>query len=79
MVVKIGFKYTSNRGSIWNITQEQDIQFRRNMMTTVNVSLKPDLSGGLFDLTEEPMDGDNDINMGINTDGLIDTNVNPES
>ena len=79
MVVKISFTYTSARGTLWDISQSQDIQFKRNMMTTVNVALKPDLSGGLFDLTEEPMGDDNDINMGINTDGLIDINVNPES
>lgn len=48
-------------------------------MTTVNVQLKPDLSGGLFDLTEEPLDDDNDIHLGINTDGLIDIDVNPEN
>ena len=79
MVVPISFTYTSNRGTLWNITQTQDIQFKRNIMTTVNVTLKPDLSGGLFDLSEEVMDEDNDINMGINTDGLIDITVNPES
>lgn len=79
MVVTISFIYTSDRGTLWDITQSQEIQFKRNIMTTVNVTLKPDLSGGLFNLTEEVMDEDNDINMGINTDGLIDINVNPES
>lgn len=79
MVVTINFVYTSNRGTLWNISQSQEIQFKRNVMTTVNVKLNPDLSGGLFDLTEEEMDEDNDINMGINTDGLIDTTVKPES
>ena len=79
MVVNISFTYTSARGTIWDITQSQDIQFKRNMMTTVNIALKPDLSGGLFDLSEEPLSSDNDIYLGINTDGLIDINVNPES
>lgn len=79
MVVTISFAYTSDRGTIWNITKSQDIQFKRNIMTTVNIALNPDLSGGLFDLSEEPLDSDNDINMGINTDGLIDINVNPEN
>ena len=79
MVVNISFTYTSARGSIWNITQTREVNFKRNVMTTVNITLTPDLSGGLFDLTEEAMDADNIINMGINTDGLIDTGVNPES
>jgi len=73
----IGFTYTSDRGTLWNITQTQEIVFKRNIMTTVNITLKPDLSGGLFDFVEEPMDDDNDIDMGINTDGLIDIVVDP--
>ncbi len=73
----LSFKYTSDRGTLWDISQTQSISFKRNVMTTVNITLKPDLSGGLFDLTEEPLDADNDINIGINTDGLIDINVNP--
>lgn len=79
MVVTISFAYSCDRGSLWNITQSKEINFKRNVMTTVNITLKPDLSGGLFDLSEEAMDDDNDINMGINTDGLIDIDVNPES
>lgn len=75
----ITFTYKSDRGTLWDITQTQEINFKRNVMTTVNVKLKPDLSGGIFDLTEEPMDDDNDINIGINTDGLIDIIVNPEN
>lgn len=79
MTVPISFVYTSSRGSLWNITGSQDVQFKRNVMTTVNVTLTPDLSGGLFDLSEEPLDAENVIDMGINTDGLIDIIVNPQS
>jgi len=71
--------YTSNRGSLWNITQTKDIQFKRNVMTTVNVQLSPDLSGIIFQLEEEALGDENDINMGINTDGLIDIIVNPNN
>lgn len=79
LTAEISFTYTSNRGTLWDITQSQTIQFRRNVMTTVNVRLTPDLSGGLFELEEEPLDEENIIDMGINTDGLIDIIVNPES
>lgn len=79
MVVNINFTYTSDRGSIWNISQTKEINFKRNVMTTVNIILSPDLSGGLFNLSEEALDAENIINMGINTDGLIDTGVNPEN
>ena len=79
MTATISFQYTSNRGTLWNITQSQDISFQRNVMTTVNIALNPDLSGGIFNLTEEPLDNENIINIGINTDGLIDIIVNPEN
>lgn len=79
MSAKVTFTFTSDRGTLWNIYQTKEINFKRNVMTTVNVQLKPDLSGGLFDLAEEPLDDDNDIHLGINTDGLIDIDVNPEN
>mgnify|MGYP006317082985 CR=1 FL=1 len=46
-------------------------------MTTVNIDLNPDLSGAVFSITEEEMDEENVIDMGINTDGLIDVVVKP--
>lgn len=79
MTEKVSVTYTSNRGTPWDLSQSQDITFKRNVMTTVNINLNPDLSGGLFNLKEEEMDEDNDINMGINTDGLIDVIVNPQN
>lgn len=47
-------------------------------MTTVNIQVNPDLSGANFNVTEEELEEDNVIDMGINTDGLIDIIVNPE-
>lgn len=79
LTTKANITYTSVRGTQWDLTQSLDITFKRNVMTTVNIKLNPDLSGGLFDLTEEEMDEDNDINMGINADGLIDVIVNPQN
>ena len=61
------------------MSQSKDIQFKRNVMTTVNIDLNPDLSRAKFSVTEEPMDEDNVIDMGINTDGLIDIVVKPEN
>ena len=77
-VATVSISYTSNRGRLWNLSKSQDVQFKRNVMTTVNVQLNPDLSGTSLSITEEEMGDDNDIDMGINTDGLIDIIVNPE-
>ena len=46
-------------------------------MTTVTINVSPDLSKANLSFTEEPLGDDNDINIGINTDGLIDIIVNP--
>ena len=78
LVATLTANYSSSRGSLWNLTQTQDIQFKRNVWTTVYVQLNPDLSAATFTVTEEEMGEDNIINMGINTDGLIDIIVNPE-
>jgi|GEM_PF-3596593 hypothetical protein len=73
----INLTFTSNHGKPWNLSKSQVVTFKRNVMTTVNITLNPDLSGALFDFIEEELD-ENDINMGINTDGYIDIDVNPE-
>lgn len=78
-VATVSISYTSDRGNLWNLTQSRDIQFKRNVMTTVNILLNPDLSGASVNLTEEELDEENIINLGINTDGLIDIIVNPEN
>ncbi len=70
--------YTSDRGgTLWNLSNSQSITFKRNVMTTITINLSPDLSGAFFILSEEPMDEDNDINIGIDGNSLIDINVNP--
>ena len=48
-------------------------------MTTVNIELNPDLSRAVFNVIEEEMEEENVIDMGINTDGLIDVVVKPEN
>lgn len=78
LVATLTANYSSSRGNLWDLTQTQDIQFKRNVWTTVNIQLNPDLSKATFTVTEEEMEDDNIINMGINTDGLIDIIVNPE-
>ena len=74
----ITLNFSSNRGKPWNLTQSQVITFKRNVMTTINITLNPDLSGAFFDLVEEELD-ENDIDLGINTDGYIDIDVNPNN
>lgn len=78
-VASVNINYTSNRGSLWNLSASQSVQFKRNVMTKVNINLNPDLSGATFQVTEEEMGDENDINLGINTDGLIDIIVNPNN
>lgn len=68
--------FTSNRGRVWDLQQTETILFKRNVMTTLNITLNPDLSGAIFNLVEEDLD-ENDIDLGINTDGYIDIDVNP--
>ena len=70
--------FTSNRGKPWNLTQTINITLKRNVMTTVNLTFKPDLSGARFGLVEEELD-DNDIDLGINIDGYIDIDINPNN
>jgi hypothetical protein len=74
----VSINYTSNRGgSLWNLSSSRSITFKRNVITTVTINISPDFSGSSFTITEEPMGDDNDINIGINSDGLIDIIVNP--
>lgn len=77
LVATVSLSYDSDRGSLWDIGGSKDIQFKRNVMTTVNIDLNPDLSGAIFSITEEEMGEENVIDMGINTDGLIDVVVKP--
>lgn len=79
LVASISLKYDSDRGVLWDMSQSKDIQFKRNVMTTVNIDLNPDLSGAIFSITEEALFEENVIDMGINTDGLIDIVVKPEN
>ena len=74
----VSIAYTSDRGgTLWNLSSSQTVTFKRNVMTTVNINLTPDLSGSLLSFTEEPLGDDNDINIGIDGNSLIDINVNP--
>lgn len=76
----VSINYSSDRGgTLWNLINSQTVTFKRNVMTTVNIILTPDLSGALFTLTEEPMSNENDINIGIDGNSLIDININPNN
>ena len=73
----VSIKYDSNRGDWWDISKHQTVTWKRNTLTTVTISVSPDFSGGTFTFNEEQMDSDNVIDLGINGDGLIDVNVDP--
>lgn len=74
----VSWTYTSSKFSQWNLSGSSNITFKRNVLTTVTVSVTPDSASASISLTEEEWDDENTINMGINTDGLIDIIVNPE-
>lgn len=78
-VATIQMNYDSNRGVLWDLSQSQNVQFKRNVMTTVNIVLNPDLSGASLAITEEELNEENLIDLGLNTDGLIDIIVKPEN
>ena len=79
LVATTSLTYTSSRGNLWDISTSQSVQFKRNVMTTVSINMSPDKSGAYFTITEEDLGEVNNIDLGINTDGLIDIIVNPES
>jgi hypothetical protein len=70
--------FTSSKFSQWNLSGSSDITVKRNVLTTVTVSVTPDSASGSISVTEEEWGDDNAINMGINTDGLIDIIVTPD-
>lgn len=75
----VTWAFTSSKFSQWNLSGTSDITVKRNVLTTVTVSVTPDTASASVSLTEEEWNDDNDIYMGINTDGLIDIIVNPET
>ena len=79
LVATISMNYDSHRGVLWDLSQSQNVQFKRNVMTTVNIQLRPDLSGANLSITEEELNEENLIDLGLNTDGLIDIVVKPEN
>lgn len=73
----LSFKYDSNRGDVWDLSNSLEVTFKRNTLTTIIINVSPDLASGDISLTEEEMGDDNVIDLEINTDGVIDTPVNP--
>ncbi len=72
------WSFESSLFSQWNLSSSSDITVKRNVLTTVTISVTPDSATGAVSVTEEEWNDDNVINMGINTDGLIDIIVNPD-
>ena len=73
----ISFKYDSNRGDEWDLSNSLEVTFKRNTLTIITINVSPDLASGDISLTEEEMGEDNVIDLEINTDGVIDTPVDP--
>ena len=74
----VTLKFTSDHGILWDLSSSTTVTFKRNVMTTVNINVSPDLSSGSFSLEVEALEEDaNYIDLEINSDGVIDTPVNP--
>lgn len=73
----VSFSYDSNRGDAWDLSNSMDVTFKRNTLTTITINVSPDLASGSVSFTEEEMGDENIIDLEINTDGVIDTPVNP--
>jgi len=69
--------YTTTRGEKWD--WDKNVTFKRNVMTTVTINVNVDhyLLYGSIGFSEEPLNGENYIDLGINGDGIIDTPVEP--
>ena len=79
LVATVSLAYDSDRGVLWDLSKSMQVQFKRNVMTTVNIELSPDLSGASLSIVEEELNEENIIDLGLNTDGLIDIVVKPEN
>lgn len=68
------YTYTSNRqkenGSptLWNLSGSKSITFKRNVMTTITVSVTEDLSGASVGVSLEEMGPDNEIEFRVDDD-----------
>lgn len=73
----LSLKYDSYRGDKWDLSNSLDVTFKRNTLTTITINVSPDLASGDISLIEEVIGNNNVIELQINTDGVIDTPVNP--
>lgn len=77
MEATVNWSFTSSVFDQWNQSGSQSITLKRNTLTTVTVSYTPDNATGGISIDEEPMGEDNNINLFVNSDGLIDVYVDP--
>ena len=73
----VNWSFTSSIFSQWNLTGSKTITLKRNTLTTITVSVTPDDAGGFIGINEESLGDTNNIDMYINSDGLIDIYVEP--
>lgn len=69
--VTVQYDYTSNRASLywtpnwWNLSGSKEITFKRNILTTLTISVAEDLSGASVGIDDETMDADNVIEFEV--------------
>lgn len=74
----VNWTFTSSVFNQWNKSGTKTVTFKRNTLTTITISYTPDKAGGTIGIHEEEMGlADNNINLYINSDGLIDIYVDP--
>ncbi len=72
--ISLNYNYRSNNNdlfgnpTIWNLSGSKSITFKRNVMTTITVSVTEDLSGASVGVSLEEMGPDNEIEFRVDDD-----------
>lgn len=74
----IKWNFASSVFSQWNQSGTKTVSFKRNVLTTVTIACTPDNAKGSINLHEEAIGEDNNINMYLNSDGVIVIGIDPQ-
>ena len=72
------WSFTSSKFDQWNFSNSRVVTVKRNILSTITVSYTPDNAEGLIVFNEEDFD-ENNIYLFLNSDGIIEIGVNPET
>ena len=74
----VTWDFTSSTFNQWNQSGTKAVSFKRNVLTTVTIACTPDNAKGSIVLDEETIGEDNNINMYLNSDGVIVIGIDPQ-